>query len=169
VYRESAFVRVRCPCCQTAGLDVREVGHVALDECGRCGGVWVGNDVLAALIDDVSLHAAMRAAFPDGKVDSAAVPLACPTCRDEMSRRKFAPGADVVIDRCPAHGVWFDAHELPRVVAFVSQRGPEGLRHATRNADVPGVKRAPPDPPAKPQSTAGAVVEFLLSLLGLAS
>jgi Zn-finger nucleic acid-binding protein len=45
--------------------------------------------------------------------------LRCPTCADEMERLEFATVSRVVIDVCPAHGVWLDAGELERIIATI--------------------------------------------------
>lgn len=48
---------------------------------------------------------------------------ACPECRRPMSRRQFAQGAKVVLDHCREHGLWLDAGEWQRVVAYLRKGG----------------------------------------------
>jgi len=46
----------------------------------------------------------------------------CPHCRKEMERVRFAGRASLLVDVCPAHGIWLDAGELVALVGFVKQR-----------------------------------------------
>jgi Zn-finger nucleic acid-binding protein len=40
-----------------------------------------------------------------------------------MARNNFGKKSRVIVDICRRHGVWFDAGELPRVLAFVRSGG----------------------------------------------
>lgn len=40
-----------------------------------------------------------------------------------MNRRNYARRSGVIIDACKDHGIWFDADELPRILAWVRAGG----------------------------------------------
>jgi len=120
-----------CPRCTGIALVRRAVGHVHLDECPRCTGVFVGTETLAAIIEDLGLYDEVRTAYPPGPIAEprgGRLYLQCPRCTELMNRRLFAPQAKVIVDVCRAHGTWFDARELPAVVAFVERGGLEVAR-----------------------------------------
>lgn len=131
-YRSAAMPSsLACPRCSGVALSRRTLGHVHLDECLRCTGVFVGTDILDTIVEDIGLYAEVRAAFPGGPIaEPRGGPLyvKCPRCRELMNRRLFAPHAKVIVDVCRAHGTWFDARELPAVVAFVESGGLEVAR-----------------------------------------
>jgi len=72
--------------------------------CARCWGAWID---LASVtqVAGIAIDGAMRASGDA---------MACPMCRAAL-RAWRAKG--VVIDRCDAHGVWFDRSELDQLVA----------------------------------------------------
>ena len=47
----------------------------------------------------------------------------CPLCHTSMNRMNFGKLSGVIVDVCRAHGTWFDAGELTRVVAFAASGG----------------------------------------------
>jgi Zn-finger nucleic acid-binding protein len=49
----------------------------------------------------------------------------CPSCKQLMVRRNYAHASGVIIDLCREHGVWFDADELARILAWVRAGGKE--------------------------------------------
>ena len=53
----------------------------------------------------------------------------CPDCGEIMHRRNYAGASGVIIDFCKNHGVWFDADELPRLLAWIRSgvRGQVGV------------------------------------------
>lgn len=155
-YRVAEVPRQRCPRCADTGLIARAVGHVAVDECPGCHGVFVTTAVLDAIVEDLALYEEVRRGFPAGPTRAeqpGPMYVPCPTCREIMNRRQFAPGAGVVVDVCRAHGMWFDACELPAVVDFIERRGPEAMR-----APAPA-----PRPVAAPPSLASALTEPITS------
>jgi Zn-finger nucleic acid-binding protein len=40
-----------------------------------------------------------------------------------MNRSNFARASGVIIDMCKQHGLWFDADELPKIIAFINKGG----------------------------------------------
>ncbi len=101
---------MKCPTCK-APLVVVERESIEVDWCPECHGVWfdAGELELLAAKAGKNLEPGMigRSA---GKVEEAR--RRCPRCRHKME--KAAPSDDdtLLLDRCKAHGLWFDAGEL---------------------------------------------------------
>lgn len=49
--------------------------------------------------------------------------LKCPACEGPMVRKNFAKVSGVIVDECLRHGTWYDAGELPAILAFLRQGG----------------------------------------------
>lgn len=118
---------LECPRCEGVALSRKRVGHVAVDECTRCGGVFVVAATLRTILEDLALYEQVRIAFagPGAAPQGGRFYVKCPECGDVMNRRLFAPQSRVIVDVCTAHGTWFDARELPALVAFAEAGGLE--------------------------------------------
>jgi Zn-finger nucleic acid-binding protein len=128
-----------CPRCETP-LGIREVGDVALHECGRCLGVFIDATAIERMLTDRQQARAEAVLGIYKSADRRPEPRAagpkklyikCPTCRTIMNRKQFARGANTIVDVCRGHGTWFDAGELPAIVEFVMNGG---LERAERTA-----------------------------------
>lgn len=97
-----------CPRCPGSPLLTSSTHGVWVMYCDRCWGMWV---------DAGSVRHVAAAAIADARAVHAEA-LPCPVCRAAMGAW-HARG--VVIDRCDAHGVWFDRAELDHLVAAASQ------------------------------------------------
>jgi Zn-finger nucleic acid-binding protein len=118
--------RRACPVCAVALYAARKEGF-RVDGCGQCGGVWLAHEdadrtfferhlAPLELAEMAARHAAPPPATP--------CPRPCPDCRQELARLTALGG--VVVDRCEADGVWFDADELGLVLdAYVLHHGPK--------------------------------------------
>jgi Zn-finger nucleic acid-binding protein len=120
-----------CPRC-SIGLMGRLIGDVLLDECPDCHGVFLDVTALERIIKErraARADAIFGHAGPpgDGPLPQPEGPvyIRCPDCETMMNRKNFAPGSGVIVDVCRAHGTWFDAKELPRVIDFVMDGGLE--------------------------------------------
>lgn len=128
-----------CPRCRTERLGVTAVGEVILEECARCGGLWVDAGSFKQLCEHREEQAAV--AYVPGGADSpvpsrsrratieahvAYVP--CPECGKIMNRVNFARHSGVVVDVCRSHGTWFDKDELRSVLEFIRSGGLEDVR-----------------------------------------
>lgn len=69
--------------------------------------------------------------------------LACPICKERMSRRQFAIGSGIVVDRCIHDGVWFDAGELELAAAYFEAGGPADAARRKRISGERETKRIP--------------------------
>lgn len=126
--------RPDCPRCKVP-LDAVLLSGTRLDECTRCGGLWVEQTVFEAICAQRERGATIRA-FDVGSVlrepeGSTPVQMAayvpCPLCKKLMNRTNFARISGVIIDSCKGHGTWFDRNELQSIIAFVEAGG---LDHA---------------------------------------
>jgi Zn-finger nucleic acid-binding protein len=118
-----------CPRCELP-LAARSISDLVIDECSKCGGVFVDHVAVDLVLADHQHERA--AALVDGLRRAAHSPLPpsggrmyvhCPTCKTVMNRKLSASGSGVVVDVCKAHGTFFDAGELPAIIAFVQSGG----------------------------------------------
>lgn len=118
-----------CPACREP-LSARALGKAILAACGRCEGIWAETASFKSICAD---HESQAAYLGEGSLlrgPAAADPLSspiqyrpCPVCGELMNRFNFAGCSGVILDACKAHGVWLDADELRRIVAFIRGGG----------------------------------------------
>lgn len=137
-----------CPRCGVA-LGTVESGGLSLDECGRCGGVWLDRGELERVM------AAPATRWPDARPPVGAPPggrtyVPCPVCRELMTPRVFEGQSGVVLDWCGRHGVWADPGELAAARRWVAAGGLE--RKRARDAEharlAASLRRGTITPPA---------------------
>ena len=127
-----------CPRCDASPVMIaRLVGDTLLVECPACHGVWLDAAGVERLVKErrqISTHAVLGMGGPARSAASQApagrVYVKCPECSTIMNRTNFAKRSGIIIDTCRGHGTWFDADELPRVIAFVSDGGIEASNEA---------------------------------------
>ena len=93
---------MRCPACNDATLDRH-------GSCHTCGGAWLDEDL-------VHERLAQEPAFTGGGYGE----RHCPVCDETMDEPLIF---DIPIDRCAAHGMWFDKAELEKVIAHSRAEG----------------------------------------------
>ncbi|MBO0700641.1 MAG: zf-TFIIB domain-containing protein [Zavarzinella sp.] len=138
-----AETAMACPACQNGHrLANRKVGTdgVAVLECGRCAGFWLGHDAFRRLVEraqrdslppGATVETPQQVAAEFGLPSGAAAPggrrgsfyRPRPVCHDLMVRRNYAHESGVIIDLCRFHGVWFDADELARILVWLRAGG----------------------------------------------
>ena len=129
-----------CPRCDLP-LAAREVSDLVIDECTGCQGMFLDDIAVHRVIDeqDHSRAEALLAALPKtAKAFSGGrMYIKCPTCTTVMNRKLFATGSGVVVDVFKAHGTFFEAGELPAIIAFVRNGGLElaAKKDAQRQAE----------------------------------
>lgn len=74
--------------------------------CKECGGSWASS---AEVAGNTAPHTKSGAWTARG-----ASKLECPTCTTAMQEVVHGP-TNTIVDRCKAHGVWFDVNEMQRV------------------------------------------------------
>lgn len=132
--REEAEPRPSRPCpeCQVS-LEAARVGSVTLDECTRCGGLWVDSRSFRRICEQTEEQTVVLKATDDTPADSVetgrpARYWPCPECRRLMHRQNFARVSGVIIDTCRGHGAWFNQGELRRIVEFIRAGGMDRAR-----------------------------------------
>ena len=98
-----------CPRCRKVALDDQPL----VRHCSRCKGSWISEETLHERV------AAEPSARPDGRLTwrkEARAALMCATCASPMETLVVR---DTPVDRCPRHGIWFDANELAHVLMAV--------------------------------------------------
>lgn len=116
-----------CPECRVA-LAASEVGGIQLEQCHRCGGLWLDLKLFERIAADRESRGEVLGALPGeapkGAVFETAVRYRpCPACGKYMNRTNYARISGVVLDACKEHGLWFDRDELRRVLAFIEMGG----------------------------------------------
>jgi Zn-finger nucleic acid-binding protein len=91
---------VNCPKCN---VELVEAGRTS--RCETCDGAWVREEVLVAMLEQ-SANTLVELPWRDNVEDHV---RKCPECAAAM---KTVALGDVALDRCAAHGIWFDAKEL---------------------------------------------------------
>lgn len=122
-----------CPRCSGPMiLCTVERGHYT--ECGSCGGLWLEPSFFDRVLEarDASPLGKGPAAPSSGTIDEPPPQelryLPCPTCGEMMNRKNFGCCSGVIIDWCKPHGVWFDTHELAKILRFVAEGGLDKAR-----------------------------------------
>lgn len=124
-----------CPVCGE-GRHLRGrafAGGLSALECVRCAGLWLGVATFDLLLErargegpPVADAVTTRAATAPATVQvptGGRIYRRCPVCAQWMHRWNFGRTSGVVIDRCHAHGVWFDAMELDGILRWVRKGG----------------------------------------------
>lgn len=74
-------------------------------KCKQCDGAWVRAEVLVPMLE----QSASTVVEPPWRPSDEEHVRMCPECEHAMANEKLGT---VALDRCPQHGVWFDAKEL---------------------------------------------------------
>ena len=115
-----------CPRCGIH-LATEHSGPYRFERCPGCRGVWMEHSVAAAMLEEMG--SALRPLQRSARREAA---LRCGTCGETMEKGELH---GVLLDRCPHHGLWFDASELQRTLARAA--GLEAPTDpATRRPDV---------------------------------
>lgn len=126
-----------CPRCQQP-LFHQTCGEYPVEVCGQCLGLWVENATLEHIYQDAPkrletvVPQALAVADPSAAADKLptrrAAYIACPVCKQHMNPINYARRSGVIVDVCRAHGTWFDADELNKVLEFNASGGVEKSR-----------------------------------------
>lgn len=141
----------RCPRCST-GLTT--IGSLRV--CLSCRGVWMTEAEIGARIRERCPGDSGALEFVEG--DGTALP--CPACSEPMAAC-YLEG--VPVDRCVAHGVWFDVEELERTLKAARARPIRPGAHLPAAVAVAGV--APSEGASDPVETGFAVLDVLGGVL----
>lgn len=125
-----------CPRCSKR-LEKMQIGDTSFLGCAKCDGLWIAPATFEEICSDAEKRSAVLGFFesrekrPHTLTKVNYVP--CPTCRQLMNRSNFARSSGVIVDICKQHGVWFDADELPAIVAFIQKGGMELARQREKD------------------------------------
>ena len=118
----------QCPRCAQKLSQVNVGGH-PIQECTRCGGLWVDSSTF----QEICTHKEEQEAVLGFEAEPDQIPVPetaggrmyvpCPECGKLMNREQFAGCSHIVVDWCRQHGAWFDRHELRRIVSFIQSGG----------------------------------------------
>jgi Zn-finger nucleic acid-binding protein len=130
----------RCPRCDGA-LAVTAIGAAFLEECGRCGGVWVDAQSFQQICrsrEEQAAYVGAGSPLPPPSLGAAnrhhesVQYVKCPTCGQLMNRMNFARHSGVIVDVCKSHGTWFDRDELRQIIEFIGAGGLDAARDKER-------------------------------------
>jgi Zn-finger nucleic acid-binding protein len=151
--------QLNCPACPgDRRLVSRPIGQerIAVLECGRCAGLWLGQDAFRQLTERAASQRTIdpagaprpRPAGQPAPSQSGARYRPCIVCGNLMVRRHYGRSSGVIVDFCKTHGVWFDADELARILGWIRAvgaaaggNGRDGLQG--RKSDKPAAKALP--------------------------
>ncbi len=155
-----------CPVCEgEQTLTSRTIGASGVNalECGRCVGLWLGNDAFRVL--------AQRAKSEQLSIVGHGVPPAhalggwqgqagpvyrnCPICSRRMNRRNYGRRSGIILDICGDDGVWFDAHELEQVLDWLRRGGQEVAAQLEKEEEREQERKRRAERLAEPAALAG--------------
>lgn len=96
---------LHCPSC---GEPLDTAGRT--DRCKKCDGAWIGEDALVGMLQERTSTLVFLPWQPREKDNE----RTCAACGKPM---QWVNLGSVKLDRCPDHGVWFDADELAALLA----------------------------------------------------
>ena len=103
-----------CPGC---GKTLAQAGFT--DRCPNCDGAWVHEDALVGMLQERASTLVVLPWTPRPEDQE----RKCAVCSRAMQTVNLGT---VALDRCPDHGVWFDAHELAALLAEAKEFKSEG-------------------------------------------
>jgi Zn-finger nucleic acid-binding protein len=123
----------RCPSCEgERPLASRRLGraNVAIFDCDACGGVWIEKEIFEVLAERArsgqlpegfggGVPALVETAGPGQQLHY----RPCVLCGALMNRRNYGRKSGVIVDVCARHGIWFDLHELDRLLRWIREGG----------------------------------------------
>ncbi len=161
-----------CPECRIS-LAASTVGTLQLEQCHRCGGLWLPLALFERLAADREERGEVLGSLPGaagvGEVWETTVRYRpCPDCGNLMNRTNYGRISGVILDACKQHGLWFDQDELRRVLAFVKAGGLDRSRERQIQELDDKKRLAALPPPLSPEwsEIQGPQGPGLLDLLG---
>lgn len=135
-----------CPACGNGRpLSSRRLGraNVALFECAACGGLWIEKEIFEVMADRAR-SGKLPEGFGGGAPGAIETPAPagqtlqyrpCVTCGALMNRRNYGRKSGVIVDVCARHGLWFDLHELDRLLRWIREGGEARAEKLQREHD----------------------------------
>jgi len=101
---------VDCPICREP-LIVAERQDIELDVCPWCRGLWFDAGEVELLAEKLGRSLRLGETGLE-RADGDEKPRPCPRCDKGMDKVLVGVSARLLLDRCGAHGLWFDHGEL---------------------------------------------------------
>lgn len=122
-----------CPRCRVK-LHFLVHGGAYVEQCPDCRGLWYSREAFQDAVDATPvrvfdarqtqhLRQATRKIFLNDNPQKDRI--GCLECAEPMFLTNFGKASGIVIDVCGTHGIWFDASELERILAFIANGGLE--------------------------------------------
>jgi Zn-finger nucleic acid-binding protein len=126
---QGTITKRACPRCQAPLQDVK-VANTPLEECTRCGGLWVDVSSFDHICSDTEAQTAATGLQlpPPTAVETAVRYLKCPQCNALMNRMNYAGRSGIVINICRPHGIWLDRDEMRLIIEFIRAGGLDKAR-----------------------------------------
>lgn len=141
-FASEAYLARHCARCAEALVGMPVGGGAHAEVCTRCHGIFASPRAWTRFWRAPESALDLERRFPlrgEGRSGEPSLMdfVRCSTCRREMERARFARTSDVVIDVCAlGHGVWLDAGELGRVLAYAKYLETEGAANHARDAEL---------------------------------
>jgi len=102
-----------CPSCRTA---LATAGRT--ERCAACDGAWIHEEVLVGMLQQTASALVFLPWQPRDAAEPRERDRPCAVCARPMQSVSLA---HVALDRCPDHGVWFDASELAALLKHAKE------------------------------------------------
>lgn len=142
-------------------------------DCASCGGQFLDHVRLRDVLEQALAvgEASPRPYSPANPAMERVRYRRCPVCDQMMNRRNFGRASGIIVDICGAHGTWFDAGELSRVLAFAesgalgrARREEAARERAAERATLPVALVPSPTEAVVPTTALGVCLGLLGSL-----
>lgn len=97
-----------CPECSRR-FSLLKIKGAEVDFCSYCKSYWFDSGELASITDLVT-------DIPDTTLRSRESRHPCPVCGEKMKEHIYLRGNNLLVDRCPEHGVYLERGELQRAL-----------------------------------------------------
>jgi len=104
---------MHCPNCKNEFIKI-ELENVEIDYCIFCKGIWLDNGELEMLGSYVNYKYYKKLSFIEKIIKEKN--KRCPVCKCIMNKTALYDLPEILLDKCPKHGLWFDKGELQSVL-----------------------------------------------------
>ncbi len=115
---------MKCPQCEDITLESCELGHVQVEQCPSCKGIWFNRDELRQAKDEIDPDLAWLDfeiwQHPD-HFEPVESPHQCPACEADMVGVSYGE-TNVKIDYCEhCQGTWLDNGEFEKIILSLEE------------------------------------------------
>lgn len=133
-----AYVSRACSRCAEPLVGMPVGGGAHAEACTRCHGIFAAPRAWSRFWRAPDAAHELERRFPRREGGPSLMDFVrCSTCGREMERARFAATSSIVVDVCTlGHGIWLDAGELGRVLAYAKYLETEGAEKRARDAEI---------------------------------